>query len=43
MSSTYENVVEVRNLCKYFPIRAGLFGRVKAFIPGYVEPGEDWE
>ena len=28
MSSTYENVVEVRNLCKYFPIRAGLFGRV---------------
>ncbi|MDO4867751.1 MAG: ABC transporter ATP-binding protein [Clostridia bacterium] len=28
MSSTYENVVEVRNLCKYFPIRAGLFGRI---------------
>ena len=28
MSSAYENVVEVRNLCKYFPIRAGLFGRV---------------
>ena len=28
MGSTYENVVEVRNLCKYFPIRAGLFGRV---------------
>ena len=28
MSSTYENVGEVRNLCKYFPIRAGLFGRV---------------
>ena len=28
MSSIYENVVEVRNLCKYFPIRAGLFGRV---------------
>ncbi len=22
------NVVEVRHLCKYFPIRAGLFGRV---------------
>ena len=22
------NVVEVRNLCKYFPIRSGLFGRV---------------
>ena len=28
MSSAYENVVEVRNLCKYFPIKAGLFGRV---------------
>ena len=28
MSSTYENVVEVRHLCKYFPIKAGLFGRV---------------
>ena len=24
-------------------VPAGLFGRVKAFIPGYVEPGEDWE
>ena len=28
MNAVSENVVEVRNLCKYFPIRAGLFGRV---------------
>ncbi len=26
--STSNNVVEVKNLCKYFPIKAGLFGRV---------------
>ena len=32
MSSTYENVVEVRNLCKYFPIKAGLFGRVVGHV-----------
>ena len=24
-------------------VPADLFGRVKAFIPGYVEPKEDWE
>ena len=32
MSSAYENVVEVRNLCKYFPIKAGLFGRVVGHV-----------
>ena len=24
-------------------VPAELFGRVKAYIPGYVEPKEDWE
>ncbi len=28
MSETTANVLEVRHLCKYFPIKAGLFGRV---------------
>ena len=28
MNAVSDNVVEVRNLCKYFPIKAGLFGRV---------------
>ena len=28
MNPTSEYVVEVRDLCKYFPIKAGLFGRV---------------
>ena len=28
MSTSSENVLEVRHLCKYFPIRAGLFSRV---------------
>ena len=27
-----DNVVEVRNLCKYFPIKAGLFGRVVGHV-----------
>lgn len=28
MAEQTKNVVEVKNLCKYFPIKAGLFGRV---------------
>ena len=28
MANQSNNVVEVKNLCKYFPIKAGLFGRV---------------
>ena len=28
MPEKSENVIEVKNLCKYFPIKAGLFGRV---------------
>ncbi len=27
-----ENVLEVKNLCKYFPIKAGLFGRVVGHV-----------
>ena len=32
MSETTKNVVEVKNLCKYFPIKAGLFGRVVGHV-----------
>ena len=32
MSETSANVLEVRNLCKYFPIKAGLFGRVVGHV-----------
>ena len=32
-----ENVIEVKHLCKYFPIKAGLFGRVV----GHVHAVED--
>ena len=37
MSEKSQNVVEVKNLCKYFPIKAGLFGRVV----GHVHAVED--
>ena len=37
MSETSANVLEVRHLCKYFPIKAGLFGRVV----GHVHAVED--
>ena len=37
MSEASTNVLEVRNLCKYFPIKAGLFGRVV----GHVHAVED--
>ena len=37
MSETSENVLEVSHLCKYFPIKAGLFGRVV----GHVHAVED--
>jgi len=37
MSEKSPNVVEVKNLCKYFPIKAGLFGRVV----GHVHAVED--
>ena len=32
MSETSTNVLEVRNLCKYFPIKAGLFSRVVGHV-----------
>ena len=32
MSEISENVLEVRNLCKYFPIKAGLFSRVVGHV-----------
>ncbi|MBE5779134.1 MAG: ABC transporter ATP-binding protein [Clostridiales bacterium] len=32
MSEVKKNVVEVKNLCKYFPIKAGLFGRVVGHV-----------
>ena len=32
MSDTSTNVLEVRNLCKYFPIKAGLFSRVVGHV-----------
>jgi peptide/nickel transport system ATP-binding protein len=32
MSERSENVLEVRNLCKYFPIKAGLFSRVVGHV-----------
>ena len=32
MSEMSENVLEVRNLCKYFPIKAGLFSRVVGHV-----------
>ncbi len=32
MSENTKNVVEVKNLCKYFPIKAGLFGRVVGHV-----------
>ncbi len=32
MSECSENVLEVRNLCKYFPIKAGLFSRVVGHV-----------
>ena len=32
MSETGTNVLEVRNLCKYFPIKAGLFSRVVGHV-----------
>ena len=32
MSEVSENVLEVRNLCKYFPIKAGLFSRVVGYV-----------
>ena len=32
MSETGANVLEVRNLCKYFPIKAGLFSRVVGHV-----------
>ncbi|MBR6706867.1 MAG: ATP-binding cassette domain-containing protein [Clostridia bacterium] len=37
MSETGANVLEVRHLCKYFPIKSGLFGRVV----GHVHAVED--
>ena len=37
MSENSANVLEVKNLCKYFPIKAGLFGRVV----GHVHAVED--
>ena len=37
MSEVSENVLEVRHLCKYFPIKAGLFSRVV----GHVHAVED--
>ena len=37
MADQTQNVVEVKNLCKYFPIKAGLFGRVV----GHVHAVED--
>ncbi len=32
MSQMSENGLEVRNLCKYFPIKAGLFSRVVGYV-----------
>ena len=32
MANQSNNVVEVKNLCKYFPIKAGLFGRVVGHV-----------
>jgi len=32
MSEVNQNVLEVRDLCKYFPIKAGLFGRVVGHV-----------
>ena len=32
MSGSNENVLEVRNLCKYFPIKAGLFSHVVGHV-----------
>ncbi|MBE5773839.1 MAG: ABC transporter ATP-binding protein [Clostridiales bacterium] len=32
MANTSKNVVEVKNLCKYFPIKSGLFGRVVGHV-----------
>ena len=32
MSGASENVLEVRHLCKYFPIKAGLFSRVVGYV-----------
>ena len=32
MADKSTNVVEVKNLCKYFPIKAGLFGRVVGHV-----------
>ncbi len=32
MSERSENVLEVRNLCKYYPIKAGLFSRVVGHV-----------
>ena len=32
MADASKNVVEVKNLCKYFPIKAGLFGRVVGHV-----------
>ncbi|MBQ2096254.1 MAG: ABC transporter ATP-binding protein, partial [Firmicutes bacterium] len=32
MSEYSENVLEVRNLCKYFPIKAGLFSHVVGHV-----------
>ena len=32
MANTNNNVVEVKNLCKYFPIKSGLFGRVVGHV-----------
>lgn len=32
MSEASGNVLEVRNLCKYFPIKAGLFSRVVGYV-----------
>ena len=32
MANTSKNVVEVKNLCKHFPIKSGLFGRVVGHV-----------
>ena len=32
MADASKNVVEVKNLCKYFPIKAGLFGRIVGHV-----------
>ena len=48
MSEISENVLEVRNLCKYFPIKAGLFSRVVGHVHAVenvsfsVTPGQWW-